>query len=187
MAHHFQLGTGKTVIRSLWARGAIDEPEARPAVRLRNVSQPLCGMADLHRVPHQSTPPWQSQKCTPLVKEIMPVRHRPGDPFSNDASVAQRSRAPGFEPEGCRFESYRKRHKIYCSRSSMEQSTGFLPQRLQVRILPGVPCISCPRSPMQRRRSQKPEVAGANPAVGTTFRGVLAGQACRCRLLSDQL
>lgn len=39
-----------------------------------------------------STPPWQRQKCTPLVKELMPVRRRPEEPFSMEPATGQARR-----------------------------------------------------------------------------------------------
>lgn len=39
-----------------------------------------------------STPPWQRQKCTPLLKELMPVRRRPEEPSSLELATGQACR-----------------------------------------------------------------------------------------------
>ncbi len=90
------------------------------------------------------------------------MRRRPGDPVSKFASVAQWSRAPGFEPEGCRFESYRKHHQYHRSRSStVEQRThnptvaGALPTAKRIPIGGAIP--------------QSPPLGGISPSGPTTL------------------
>ena len=60
--------------------------------------------------------------------------------------------------------------------------------RVQILPRPFLKTISKAHVAQQQRRwSQKPEVAGANPAMGTNFKGISTGQACRGRLLNVRI
>ena len=60
--------------------------------------------------------------------------------------------------------------------------------RVQILPRPFLKSISKAHVAQQQRRwSQKPEVAGANPAMGTNLQGISTGQACRGRLLNVRI
>lgn len=124
-------------------------------------------------LPQLPSPPWQKQKCTRLVNENMPVRHRPEEPFSIYKSPCSPiAEAPVSDTGGCGCKSCHGYQFWSFNQTSVlasfakRQVPG---NRNGVQVL-GAPPILLPDAHVaqqQRRRVESSEVAGANPVVGT--------------------